>query len=1064
MRTIFFSLLCFFTTPLLAQTRDTPCAATLVSATDGQPVQGALIRLLRSGQTTVSAADGSFILPCRTNDSIHITHLGFTPLTIGFGSNTTRPISIPLQPLVRVLEDVQVSTGYQSIPKERSTGSFEKISNSLFNQQVGANVLDRLETITNSLYVDKKSNPASPRFSIRGLATIQGPVAPLIILDNFPYEGDLNSINPNDVDNITVLKDAAAASIWGARAGNGVIVITTKRAAPGQPLQIEWNNNITLAPKPDLFYYNNISPSGFIDVEIYLYGKGYFNSQLASASKPALSPVVELLVKKANGSLSPAEADARINALRAVDLRNEYRQYMYRNSVNSQSALTLRTGTRSTSHLLSAGIDNNIGSLHEKYRRLTLRSENSILLGSRWQLTAGIDYLRSVSLAGRVGFNSLSASPGNMPIYTQLVSASGQALPVTMQYRMPYVDTVGGGRLLDWHYYAADDFNHIRGSNILQTILLKTGISYRFTKGLLAEIKYQYQGQQADNSTEYGIGSYLARNLVNYYSQLNYATGVVTYKVPRGGILSSGNAALAAHNIRAQLNFAGQWKQHGLHAIAGVEIRELSNLSESYRTYGYDPNTRGFTPVDWVNTYPNIVTGSLSNIPNEQNFAGTLNRYLSVFGNAAYTWRAKYTASISARSDASNLFGVRTNDKWSPLWSAGLAWDISKENFYAVPALPYLKLRVTYGYSGNADPSRSGFSVLSYAPASVYTLQPTAQLSQFSNPDLRWEKLGTLNIGFDFKAFRNRLTGSVEYYHKTGKDLLGFTPVDYTAVPAFRLIKNVASMKARGWDISISSINIQRALTWETAFNLSVNKDKVTGYLITNRSAINYLSGGLSISAIEGKPVYGLYVYPWAGLDPQTGDPMGYLNGMPSKDYNTLLGSAWPIDSLRYIGPSMPVVFGSMGNTLRYKGFSLTARLSWKMGYYFLRNSINYSNLFASRVGHGDYALRWQKPGDEQYTIVPSMVYPAVSRRDQFFNNSEALVEKADHIRLQYITLVYDVKRIVKSKTLSGLDIYVNINNIGILWRANKHGIDPDYRDNTILPPKTIAIGLKASF
>jgi hypothetical protein len=339
-----------------------------------------------------------------------------------------------------------------------------------------------------------------------------------------------------------------------------------------------------------------------------------------------------------------------------------------------------------------------------------------------------------------------------------------------------------------------------------------------------------------------------------------------------------------------------------------------------------------------------------------------------------------------------------------------------------------------------------------------------ANISQYANPDLRWEKVAMLNVGVDFRAFNNRVQGSVEYYRKKAKDLFGNAPVDYTVVPVNRLDKNVASMKGTGWDITLNTINIDKAFVWTTNFNFSISKDKVIDYGLPNRQATSFLGGGVGISAVPGRPVYSVYSYKWAGLDPTTGDPMGYVNGKASKDYTFLTGASYLVDSLVYNGPAFPVVYGSVGNSFSYKGITITARLAYKFGYYFLRSSVHYLNLFASRQGHGDYALRWQKPGDEQFTNVPSMVYPAVSRREQFYSSASVLVEKADHIRFQYISIDYDVKKAFKKLPVKNCNLYLNINNLGIIWRANKHGIDPDYRESAILPSKNYAVGIRTTF
>ena len=198
----------------------------------------------------------------------------------------------------QVLNEVQVSTGYQRIPKERATGSFSVISNKVFNQQVSTDILSRLEAVANGLKVDRLSSVGSSKLSIRGLSSINGPKDPLIILDNFPYEGDITGINPNDVQDITLLKDAAAASIWGAKAGNGVIVITTKKGSYNQPISVEVAANMTIGEKPNLFYNKQISSGDFIDAETFLFNNKYRFSDTSASSRPVFSPVYEILFKK----------------------------------------------------------------------------------------------------------------------------------------------------------------------------------------------------------------------------------------------------------------------------------------------------------------------------------------------------------------------------------------------------------------------------------------------------------------------------------------------------------------------------------------------------------------------------------------------------------------------------------------------------------------------------------------------------------------------------------------------------------------------------------------------
>jgi hypothetical protein len=198
-------------------------------------------------------------------------------------------------------------------------------------------------------------------------------------------------------------------------------------------------------------------------------------------------------------------------------------------------------------------------------------------------------------------------------------------------------------------------------------------------------------------------------------------------------------------------------------------------------------------------------------------------------------------------------------------------------------------------------------------------------------------------------------------------------------------------------------------------------------------------------------------------LDPQTGDPLGYLDGQPSSDYAKITSGGTKIDDLVFVGGVFPQWFGSVGNTISWKNLSLTARVTYKLGYYFRRQSIDYAALYSTMRGHSDFSNRWQKPGDEQFTNIPSMIYPVPGGRDNFYTNSEALATKADHVRLQYVRLEYNLSRSkLRRLWVNELQFYSILNNAGILWKANKEGIDPDFQN--IAPQRSLALGIRIVF
>lgn len=961
------------------------------------------------------------------------------------------------------LPEVVVQTGYQSVPKERATGSFTQIDNKLFNQQTSTDVLSRLEAIASSVMVDRKTGVG---MMIRGLSTLSGDKSPLIVLDQFPYEGDIGNINPNDVESITLLKDAAAASIWGARAGNGVIVITTKKSKFNQPISVELNTSISIITKPDLWYLKQINSSDYIDVERMLFSKGYKFSDTASINKLPFSPVYEILFQQRRNAISENEANARINALRQADVRNDFSKYFYRNAVNQQYAFNVKSGNSNSAWLVSGGYDKNISELYAPYSRASLRFNHTMTPVKNLQVSAGVYLAESRTGSGRPAYGSISMANSALPPYTSFADANGNPLPVAKSYRQSYLDTAGRGRLLDWNYYPLTDYSHTALTGSTQDVLVNLGIRYSFNNALSFDIKYQYEKEASANSVLSSEQSYSVRNYVNQFTQLGNTAANDIYRVPRGAMLDLSSSTMTVNNLRAQLNYSHTWGSSSLSVIAGSEVREAHITGNSGRSYGYNDNTLNTAQVDYATPYPTFITGYKAYIVDYTSYTDLLNRFVSVYTNGAYTYKNKYTVSVSGRKDASNVFGVTTNNRWTPLWSAGIAWQIDKERFYHAATWPFLRLRATYGYSGNVNQKIPALTTISYLSNSPYTATPSAVIKQYANPELRWEKVRTLNMGIDVRSKNNRVSGSVEFFIKQGIDLMGNTPIDYTTGIGSTITKNAASMKAHGIDIDCNSLNIDRTFKWVTQLNLSWYTDKITRYYLSSKRASNFINGSRpGISGLEGSPVYSFFSYQWAGLDPATGDPQGYYKGQVSKDYNTLMGNTIVINDLVYHGSAMPTFYGSMGNTFSWKNWSVTVRMMYKFGYYFRRNTISYNNLYASGIGHADFAKRWQYPGDEKITDIPSLIYPAISARDGFYQASAATISNASHIRLQYVTINYELdKQKIKQLPFKQIQLYCNASNLGILWSANKYDIDPDYSESATPPSISFTAGVRINY
>lgn len=1038
----------------------------------GQPAVGVSVSLVGTKLITITDAEGRFSF----NASASTMTFSFA----GDNYKSTKVIlDMPLkEPLVVYLKskkiekvteiaEVTVSTGYQKIPKERATGSFATVDNKSLQQQVTTGIIERLPAIANGVSLSKGLTEEG-QLMVRGLSTLQGPKSPLIVVDNFPYDGDIKNINPNMVESITVLKDAAASSIWGARAANGVIVITTKNSKFKQPLFVELTTNTTLGNKPNLQYIKQMSSSDFIDVETELFRNGYYDSDINSNAHPVLTPVVDLLNKEKNGLVSHEDVLKYINHLRSIDVRDQYKRYMYLPMQNRQYALNIAAGDSNISWSSFIGYDDNSGSLGEKYQRLNARLQNTWKPFDKLNITSGVYFTNTETTSGRSAYNSISMK-GNWKVpYIEFADDMGNPLVVNSSYNQNYKNSLIGKGLLDWNYYPLTDWQHNQSKNNSSEITLNVGINYKLLRGLDADVKYQFQQTNGRNTNLLDEDSYGARNYINSFAKMN-ADGSIKFNVPKGGILGKDNQLSVVNNLRGQLNYSNTIGMHNFAGVLGGEVRKTINKYESNRYYGYDVGNQSSGVVDYTQQYPNFVTGGNSYIDRLSSMQQTDIRFISFYANAAYTYDKKYTISGSIRRDASNLFGLKTNDKWNPFWSSGLAWNISNESFYNQRWFPYLKLRGSYGFNGNIDPAMVAVTTIVYnTDLSLITGTRTARIDNYFNPDLKWETIRMINVGLDFQSKNNRFTGSIDFYTKRGDNLFGRAPLDYTT-GIRTMLWNVAGMKGKGMDLELKAKIIDRKFKWNNVLNYSIYHDEVTDYYLPTTFASDFVlqSGATApISGISGLPVYSVFAYKWAGLDPLTGDPQGYLDGKISKDYSQIIGSEKGIEDLEYFGSAIPTMFGSFINSFAYKQLSIDFGITFKLGYWFRRNSINYTSLFNNRDGHSDYSKKWQKPGDETYTNIPSNTYVTNSARDDFYSGSSVLVEKGDHIRLQYINIAYSFSKNLNWFSLKNLNIYANVNNIGLLWKANKSGIDPDYNWGTysLKPITTYSLGLRAQF
>ncbi|HEY4061153.1 MAG TPA: SusC/RagA family TonB-linked outer membrane protein [Puia sp.] len=1028
----------------------------------GAPIEGVVVTSKRGGNSSFTSSNGEFFIRS-IPETDTLVFSGVNVLTQEKAVGWHSWVTVVMKSKVSVLTDVTVyyNTGYVKDDPNRATGSIGMVNNATIDRTVSSNMLDHMENtaagvLFNHVPQGNGNTPISDPVLIRGISTILAGSTPLIIVDNFPYDGSLSNINPNDIESFTILKDAAASAIWGARAGNGVIVITTKRGRISKT-RIEINSNITYLQRPDVFNNPMIASSDFIDLEKDMFNQG-LDAALFAGSDPysPITPVIALLKRVQDGTLSSTIANARIETLKGQDVRKDVSNHLYTPALNEQESLHLSGGTATNTYYLSVGFDHDpstiVGSV---YDRLTGRLDNELTLGDKFQVGTGLNLTYGHTVNGDnpgMGFESTHGSKYLLP-YARLVNAAGAPLDIYADYRKSFIKNAEQQGLPDWTYSPVGDIFAEKHSNASLDLVLSTNIGYKITHFLELQLKYQYENQTVHDIDGHAADSYYTRDLYNLFSHAS-ATGSLVHNLPAGNIRDMANTLLISQQGRMLLDFkkvlAGK---HFISGLIGGDIKSTITTGNTSRIYGYDPqNSTTNSALAYTTIYQLYIEGEQGQIPYKQGFSKKVDNFLSAYSTVSYTYDNRYITSGSLRFDQANLFGASTNQKGVPLWSVGESWIISKESFYHLKALSSLKLRVSYGLNGNISRLTTAFTTADYYNGALTTPLNTATIITLPNKDLRWEKIRILNIGIDFATPNNRISGSLEVYRKNGSDLLGQAPVDPTlgltlnpGSPTY-LYSNIAGVRGKGIDFHLITHNLNgKKFKWITEWFLSNASSVVTKYLFEVGAGNAYLNGNV-ISPVKGRPLYALYSFEWKGLDPTNGDPRGWLGGRNSKEWANIWNNT-PLDSMHYSGPAQPTYFGSVCNTWTRGRFSFSVNIGYKFGYFFRRPSINYSNLLTNYEGNPDYARRWQHLGDETKTSVPSLIYTPNVPRDAFYSYSTVLVERADQIRLQDISVAYEVDLSHGRKQLSyrHLRVYGYVAGFGPIWTANKLGIDPDY-------------------
>ncbi len=992
-----------------AQTKEV--AGKVTNASDASPLSGVTVKVKNAVNSTVTLDDGSFKLTVpESATTLVFTYVGYTQLE--------QPISalmnVSMSPGTGALNEVVV-VGYGSAVKREVTGSIVKVGGNEVENLPFQSFEAAIQGKAPGVVIESGSGKVGQamKVRIRGTSSISASSQPLYVVDGLPVVSNsvsdgtndptnpLVDINPNDIESIEVLKDASASAIYGARAANGVVLITTKKGKLGRKTQIDLNisNTFSQPTRKRSFmdarqYLDLIRQAGKNDGRIDFRDdiSGYATEQEAIDDYTAY---YESIV-----------GDYALGTdFQNYEVNTDWQDQLFRKNPQSQQVDLSVSGGNDKTRFFVSGFYNKqeaivINNTFSRYGgRLNLDHKATD------RLTIGLNLALNRSQLDRVSNDNAFSTPGQLvaqlPLSPLIDPATGDL----------NANTLYGNALFDAKYNTDEQATYRSFGNAFADLKILPSLSFRSELG--ADILNLYQESFTGKQTIDGAGIGRASNIITQSASLN-TNNFFTFN--------------------PEIN-----DNHKLSAIVGMSY--LQNDTRQSLTSGEG--------------YPTDAVKNLSGATDITFGTSTNNRYtfLSYFLRSNYTLLDKYLLSVSVRADGSSRFGKNNRYGWFP--AASLGWVISDENFMSgVNFLSFLKLRASYGLTGNAEIGQNNF--LGLYGVSNYPGLPGFIPTQLPNPDLRWEKTAQFDIGFDFGLLDNRITGEVDYYQKNTSDLL--LNVNIPNTTGFgSVLRNLGKMYNKGVELGLNSRNTVGEFKWSTSFNIAYNANKVQdiqGQIITS---------GVQ-RAVEGEPIGVFFLQEFAGVDPETGDALYY-----DKDGKTTAN--YSLAERRVVGKANPDFTGGFGNNFSYKGFDLNIFFTFVSG----NNLYNQGGIYMEGgLGNGfdnqttRYLNAWKNPGD--ITDVPraGLSFPTNDRASSFW------LSDGSYIRLRNATLGYTLpSKVASLLKVSSARLYVGGNN---LWTATKYEGDPEVNTTTLgnisggidfytIPQaRTISLGLNVKF
>lgn len=1003
-----------------------------VTDEEGSPLPGVTVRLKGAPYGTTTDVNGRFRLPVPDGKE--------HALLFSFVGMVTREVvckdgenEIVLEENVAMLEEATVTTGYQTIDKTRMTGAVETVNSRQIANKGFASVGDILRGAMSGVSSRLTSGKpgALPEIRIRGLNSLYGDMNPIWVVDGVLFNGNVNDLIPEDIESITVLKDAAATAIYGSQAANGVIVVTRKRGQVGSPyIRVTSSFDFQTAPHPKMKMMNTAEKIAFE------------RSVFEDFPNFSGGGRVTTLLRDANrGKISLADAEAEIERLSKIN--TDWYDEVLRKPFSHNHNISFSGGSDKTTYYASVGIRQSKGLVPtNNYRNWSAMLRLSHEFNKRFSLSFDLS----------TNIRRDEDSDAGVSVFSYVTFANPYERPYDEEGNMEYDRSYSSARssLKDGY---ANDFNIFNElyNNLQTTNTQSNRIALELNVKLLEGLRYKTVGSlhssYSNVESVLGEGTYTAKShawINAIYSELP--------EYMNNGQLRENDSRTQGYTWQNRLEFAREFNEsHFLNLFLGHEMSEFTMFS-NYSLFPEYNEEKGlfFVPeigADKINLVQAMITNLLAR-------SETRNRIVSFFMSGSYSFRDRYVLSASARMDGANVIGGV--NRFSPLWNASFKYNLHKEPFLKeVSWLDELAFRVSYGYTGSIDKSALPFNVLSYSTSFNFfnTLIPT--YIRPKNPDIKWQKKEDRSFGADVAFFKRRLRATVNYYNNVTRDLLDQKKLPIS-VGISTIKHNTSSVRNSGWELTFRSTNVQtKNFSFITTLNFAMNRSKV---LKSYYKSIQEIPKGFDrTEPVEGSSTNSWLGYRFAGIDPLTGHTLAYVDnskrevpmGFRREDGSWVLDMDLATDSEKLLlketlGDSYPPVSGGAGVTLSYKRLVFDARFLFMAGhkitsaYYSVAGAGSITSV--SRNALPKEMGRWRKPGD--VTDIPgyNVTGQVSSLQVDFYDRK---LETGNYLKCSELSLGYNLPSNVCKKLLLQ-SFRVNLNARDIFTVSRYKGTDPE--------------------